>query len=187
MVRENKIKQVEEMPDETEPLAPISKRETIRAQHALRDYAFMTHRRSLRNLTLKYKQDKLAGLKPPTDSFVTLSQWSMMFKWVERVAIWDEIERKREEADFIENQTKWRLRRKEIVQGAFAKIAQALQNVDVSSATVRDISGAIKIINQELRLEYKDDQATSDGITVNNPNGSQTIINIIQPKMDDDE
>lgn len=78
--------------DVEDPLKPIEG-ESITANKALNDYARMGYARSLRSLLKRYQEMDV----PPTSSFGTMAHWSQTFSWVDRVALWDEIERRRQE------------------------------------------------------------------------------------------
>jgi len=85
--------------------------ESRAANQALRDYAMMGARRSLRELAEKYKlySSEPQAKNPPTRKAATLFAWSARFDWVARVNRWQELEQERA-------QDEWRERRGQIRQ-----------------------------------------------------------------------
>lgn len=89
--------------DEGEPLARVEGESRV-ANQALRDYARLGVRRSLRGLLARYASgqpvDNEQTEKPPTTKWTTLSNWSTRFAWQERVRRFDELELAREQAEW---------------------------------------------------------------------------------------
>ena len=69
-------------------------KESEPANAALVDYAYMGEGdRSLRKLVARYKDRKEAGAVVPTARLETLQDWSVKYRWSERVAVYDGEER----------------------------------------------------------------------------------------------
>jgi hypothetical protein len=87
--------------------------ESKQANKALMDYAEMGGRRSIRDLFEFYSKQKLSENQadnPPTGKISTLWTWSARHKWQERVARFDEIEkREREQKRIQEREERRRL------------------------------------------------------------------------------
>lgn len=83
-----------------DPLARI-KGETKSANRAMRDYALMGVRRSLRSLRDRYTNEPQTE-RPPTRYYSTLAGWSFRYEWVKRVDRWDEIKAAEDEAQWDE-------------------------------------------------------------------------------------
>src|SRR5689334_4621333 len=82
--------------DHDNPLAQ-AKGESGVANRALHDYAIMGVRRSLHQLEERYKlmeeewtKNKSRVPRPPTTTWMTISNWSVMYRWQERVRLYDE-------------------------------------------------------------------------------------------------
>ena len=94
--------------------------ESLRANEALRDYAFMGPGRSLRKLLDKYRRQTDDGSqtgKPPTARWKTISDWSRRFTWQERIEAWTGIrntdeDRKWEKRRQNQRKAEWKLRNK---------------------------------------------------------------------------
>ena len=99
MTDENKI-----FWDAVNPLKRVEDGETASASQALYDYAHMGYNRSLKRLAEKYQDDE----DPPTRSYETIAHWSSAFEWQDRVAKWEEIERRRDEMLWRERKDKIR-------------------------------------------------------------------------------
>src|SRR5689334_17099013 len=100
-----------------DPLAPVDG-EPIRANRALRDYALMGSRRSIKALLDRYvimedewSKNKTRIDRPPTVRWMTLSNYSVKYRWVERAKANDEILRLAEQAKFQDDRLKWRQHR----------------------------------------------------------------------------
>lgn len=81
------------------------KGESQRANDALKDYYAMGSGRSLRKLHDFYSQqasDETSMERPPTTKWTTLSKWSAMFDWVERVREQQAIQEAEDEARWAE-------------------------------------------------------------------------------------
>lgn len=80
--------------DRENPLGAC-KGESLRANRALRDYAFMGPGRSLRKLLEKYREqsdNKARTEKAPTNRFSSLADWSTKYQWQDRVALWEALQ-----------------------------------------------------------------------------------------------
>jgi hypothetical protein len=82
--------------DQEDPLAIIEGVETPAQNAALRDYALMSHPRSLRRLGKHYQAENEKREKgdksiapPPTISQATLQRWSAKYDWVNRCMQWE--------------------------------------------------------------------------------------------------
>jgi len=119
--------------------------ESLRANEALRDYAFMGPGRSLRKLLDKYRVQSECGSsaenepsqlaaaepssKPPTTRLATLFSWSRRFIWQERTDAWTGIrnaddERKWEKRRQKQRKAEWKLggKYKKTLKAVFTEI-----------------------------------------------------------------
>jgi hypothetical protein len=81
--------------DATDPLKRLDG-ESEAANGALNDYARMGYGRSLKRLHEHYVELAKTEYVPST-SYGTVNTWSTKYDWVDRVAAWTDIERKRQE------------------------------------------------------------------------------------------
>ena len=73
--------------------------ESLRANQALRDYTLMGAGRSIRKLQARYKNH---GGSVPTRGLKTLLVWSSQHHWQARVAEWERLQARAEEAEWID-------------------------------------------------------------------------------------
>lgn len=97
--------------DQEDPLAIIEGVETPAQNAALRDYAMMSHPRSLRRLGKHYQDENdkrergdRSVAPPPTISPATLQRWCTKFDWVNRCLQWEMLLK-------IEDESLWKDRR----------------------------------------------------------------------------
>lgn len=133
--------------------------EPPRANAALTDYALLGDGRSLAQLAEQYRTRPTVGpAKPPTRQLSQLKTWSAAYRWVERVAAYDELRRRRLRA---ESDARWLARREqsrdstwETAQQLREKIEQMLKLpvVEVERDTERQVSddGKIIVINRTV-------------------------------------
>ena len=81
--------------DDADPLA-LAASESSKQNQVLNDYAGMGPGRSLAGLAATYQT--VAEPRPPTTRVNTLKEWSAAFGWVDRVAAYDELQRKAQRA-----------------------------------------------------------------------------------------
>jgi hypothetical protein len=79
--------------DRDDPLAQLDA-ETPKACAALHDYAMLGPSRSLRQLAEQYRSQN--GVRTPTRQMSQLAEWSAAFHWQQRVAAYDEQQRRAE-------------------------------------------------------------------------------------------
>jgi len=84
--------------DATDPLKRVE-RESEAANGALNDYARMGYARSIKRLHAAYT-DRQEDEYVPTRSIMTLSSWSSSYDWVDRVAAWTDLERRRRDNEW---------------------------------------------------------------------------------------
>jgi hypothetical protein len=162
------IKQITSF-DPEDPLAPVDP-ETRIANRALLDYAQMGPKRAMKQLEARYKEMEAEWKKnpkrvqrPPTISWVTLSNWSSAFRWRERTAAYDELVRKEELTRYMEDRVKWREHRLKAAKGLLSKALIGLQGIDPTHANLAQISKAIQTAMEELRIEFDEENARAKG------------------------
>ncbi len=164
----NYIKPIEAF-DQEDPLAPVGD-ESARASQALRDYAMMGSRRGLRAIESRYiameeewKKNKARTDRPPTVRWMTISNWSVKYRWIERAKAYDEVMRLKSQQEFLEDQIKWRKHRLNSVKSLLSKAIAGLQNFDPSRATLSEITRALEIANNQLRIEFGEEKQIKSG------------------------
>lgn len=159
--------------NEHDPLEPI-KGETRAANLALQDYALMGGRRSMRQLRDRYRilgkaytADPVNNTKPPTVRLTTMSNWSITYRWQDRVAVYDEIVRKRSQDEFETQRNKWRENRMKAAQGLLGKAVEALTTYNPARSSLSEITRAIQVAHDELRLEFgEEDQLKAQDVVI---------------------
>ena len=164
--------------DLSNPLAR-SGSESNRASVALGDYARLGPGRSLSKLHQKYTEQSVGT--PPTRNFRVIQEWSRRYEWQDRVATYDKIQAEREQKAYEDQRLLWRKRRSEILQGYFAKIAQALQKLDPEQASMSEVTTAMRMVVQELRAEF-DDEPTERTEVVSNTELSVKLVEDVRRK-----
>lgn len=142
--------------DEENPLDLIEG-ETERANQALIDYAMMggghDSRRSLRNLAKEYKrQSEIAGVdvdQIPTTRINTLEKWASMYRWRERVSIFDSLATMDREIEYKVRQQEWDEKSWEMANILYDKVIQMLKFPLVEQIT-KDGKTIIKPVNWKL-------------------------------------
>lgn len=149
-----------------DPLAPTPT-ESARANKALQDYAHMGSRRSLHGLEKRYmamdeewKKNPSRTEKPPSTRWMTISNWSSVFRWQERVRVYDEQVRKAEEERYLDDKLKWRDLRMKAAKNLLTKAIVALNNHE-GRDNLAQISRALEAAMKELRIEFGEEQQIS--------------------------
>ena len=98
--------------------APLTKAdgESVKANRALRDYAYMGIGRTLDALAELYQERHRQGKRPPTVSRTTIGTWCFRGRWVDRVKRWEDLEIEREEDEWRQWRRQLRLKEKEGAQ-----------------------------------------------------------------------
>lgn len=148
--------------DPKNPLSPCEG-ENAKNHAAFLDYFGMGAGRSIRNLAEAYRlqqsrqsdstvtADAISALPPTTDER-TLFRWSSTYKWQERIQCEQALEADR-------TRLEWRTRRQQLAQGAFGKVALALNKVteaDLEKVGLLDALRGMKIVLEQLRAEFND-------------------------------
>jgi hypothetical protein len=138
-----------------EPLTRV-KGESKRANAALRDYALMGAGRALRKLLQNYieRAANVEQAQPPTTRWSTICGWSASLAWQERVVRFDELQQEIEVRDYAARRLVDREARIQVLQAYRGKIIQALQLVDPNNASWNDVTGALRMVTEELRREF---------------------------------
>jgi hypothetical protein len=133
--------------------------ESPRGNLALREYAMMgPTKRSFERLLASWA-DKPA---PPTRELGTINTWSMRFLWQKRVKAWDQLNNERELAEFEERRKVDKLARIRLLEGARGQVTKALAKLDVEHVFWNDVFGALRLVAEQLRIEYGDNVARVD-------------------------
>lgn len=177
--------------DENDPLA-MMKGESLAASRALSDYARMgaiSGERSLRKLIATYREQKANGEQPPTVSWRTLAGWSLRFNWVERVKLWDEIQRKKEQKEFEDEVAKWKRQRVRLAKRLMAVSARILTTEDLDrNASLGEVSRAIKVASEILRQELEGgDGASKHEVVIRVVRGDVATSSRVVVEAEDDE
>lgn len=161
--------------DPDDPLAPVEN-ESRRAAQALKDYALMGSTRSIKALHKRYelmdaewRKNKLGAVQaPPTTRWTTLSNYSVKFRWQERVHAYDEQIRRKEQETFESDRIRWREHRLRAAKNLLSKAIAGLNDLDVKDASLTQIARALQTAMNELRVEFGEEQrlTTSTDITV---------------------
>lgn len=156
--------------DEEDPLAPVDG-ESVRASQALKDYALMGAGRSLKALHKRYelmdaewKKNKLGPVQaPPTTRWMTLSNYSVKYRWQERVKLFDEIIRLKEMATYEADRKKWREHRLAAAKNLLSKAILGLNGIDPTHSNIAQIARSLQTAMNELRVEFGEDQKLTTG------------------------
>jgi len=100
-----------------------NRRETTRANHALRDYCFLDSTRTLEKLLASYAADPDA----PTHSLATLKIWSITYAWVARAFCFDELQRRSDNHAYAE-------RRRSIIETGLALKHERIEKLKLAYA-----------------------------------------------------
>lgn len=147
--------------DENDPLAQTPP-ESAGANAALRAYAALGRGRPSQNAFHGVYAEQLratggAGAKVPLAT--TMRGWSMNYRWVARLARFDQLENLRRLTGMRERADADRDTRIKLLEAFRGKIIQALQALDPTAANWTDVTGALRMVMQELRREYQDAEA----------------------------
>lgn len=74
--------------------------------------------------------------------------------WRLRAEAWDKAERKKRLEQEEKERLEWQEKRRQLMTGFFAKLAQALSMINFEDPRLSEISGAVKMILDQNRLEY---------------------------------
>jgi hypothetical protein len=157
--------------DIDDPLA-FMPNESEKANKVLNDYALMGVARSFQKLIDRYKRDnqevinykknpagwekgKPIPLEAPTVRMTTFATWSKKYSWIERVEVWDGLERARERKEFEADRIEWKRRRLDLLKATFFKLVQLLEKIDAKTAQadIGTITKSIKEIGEQMRIE----------------------------------
>jgi len=92
--------------------------ETIRANQALKDYANLGASRSISKLWRSYLESIAAGGNPPSKNQCVMLQWSVKYRWQDRVGDWQELQQR--------DVTAFNLQRYEAMQKRVLTLGEAL-------------------------------------------------------------
>jgi len=145
-------------------------------------YRLMGSTRSLLGmykLEIAEKGRKGKSTKPPTKAPTAWDKAATAWNWKARAESWDmqEVEARaaaaaalqaKEDAERERERQEWRLKRKQLAQGLFAKAAAALNSVGGENpiANLSQVANTVKIVLGELRAEF-DDLPTQRGVNFN--------------------
>jgi len=140
-----------------EPLQRCPEMSESRASNqALRDYAMMGARRSLRSLLAEYRRlfNDDSTKRPPTQKWTTLSAWCQRYDWVARANRNDEMEQARALEEWRERQSQIREQGWDIGQ-ALLKRAEKMLAFPLSKSTTEreEVSPDGTIIKQYITIE----------------------------------
>ena len=94
------------------------------------------------------------GKKPisaaPRNWYKRAKEW----RWQERAEAHDQAERERSRRELEQERAEWRRRRRYLLHGMLAKVAQAVDAFDPEAATPRDVVQAVAMVVDQLRSEY---------------------------------
>jgi len=132
-------------------------------------YRLMGSNRSLLGVYKTELGRKEQNNKPPVNAPMVWRKAAESWNWKARAESWDmqEVERKaaaaaiqqaKEEAENERERQEWRLKRKQLAQGLFAKTAAALNSIGGENpiANLPQVANAVKIALGELRAEFDD-------------------------------
>jgi len=127
---------------------------------------------STRSLLGAYKTElgrKEQNKKPPVNAPMVWRNAADKWNWKARAESWDmqeaqnraaaaALQQAKEEAEKERERQEWRLKRKQLAQGLFAKAAAALNSVggDNPIANLSQVANTVKIVLGELRAEFDD-------------------------------
>lgn len=129
------------------PEAPLARcpGETARASAALQDYIGMGPGRSLPKLFRRYiKATKTGQEKPPSRRIATLKKWSSKYRWQDRLACWQDMQR-------LEREALWRTRREEQRDWEWSMAGKLKQRIEEMlrfplAEITRDEDGAVTVV-----------------------------------------
>lgn len=205
--------------DDDKPLAIVAPQETTKANQALFDYATMGIARSLRGLQARYREQEKEWTafkshpatwpqgqpipEPiPTKSWTVISNWSIQYEWQARVARFDSMEREREVLEFQVERAKMAKKRRLLAEAFFNKTVNALKTLQVTPATITEVTRAFTAAMDQLRAEYGDENGSPipggkikmvQVVLAEHPNGNTGIDVKVQtnqtdiPDEEDDE
>jgi len=134
------------------------KGESKAANRALVDYAQQGEgKRSLRDLLagyIKLSLDETKSERPPTVKWSTLTAWSIIYAWQMRVARFDELQRAAELRAYTERRIADREVRIQTLQAYRGRVIRALQELEPAAANWSDVTGALRMVTEELRREF---------------------------------
>jgi hypothetical protein len=182
------IKPIDEF-DREDPLKPVGD-EPAKASQALLDYALMGASRSLRELLKCYqivgeewaKNKPREFQRPPTTRLHTLENYSVKYRWQERVKAYDELLRLNELRDFEADRKKWREHRLKAAKNLLIKAVVALNLNDLSNANLAQIARAMQTAMNALRVEFGEERqlSTANDLTIR-------VIREDKAVLDDDD
>lgn len=163
--------------------------EGLRANNVLRTWAYLG---ALRPSQQEFYRVRMADLearaggkfrRPFTRS--TMTGWSANFRWIDRVRRFDELELERQlellKARADQNHEK----RITMLEAWSGKVVLAMSQSDPTQANWADITAALKMIVQELRVEYSAGQLEARKRRRGRPaKGDDTLINIFEHLTD---
>lgn len=79
------------------------------------------------------------------------------WKWIERAAAWDTFERERLNREYEQERETERLARRKLLKDYRLKLENALKELVPSDAKWNDVTAGLKMVTEELRKEYGDD------------------------------
>lgn len=142
-------------------------------------YRLMGSNRSLLGVYKTELGRKEQNNKPPVNAPMVWRKAAESWNWKARAESWDmqEVEARaaaaalqqaKEEAEKERERQEWRLKRRQLAQGLFAKAAAALNSVGGENpiANLSQVANTVKIVLGELRAEF-DDLPTQRGINFN--------------------
>lgn len=147
--------------DENDPLAPVPPESAV-ANAALRAYAAMGKGRPAQNTFHGIYAEQLratGGASAKIPLATTMRGWSMNYRWVARLARFDQLENLRRLTGMRERADADRDTRIKLLEAFRGRIIKALQALDPAAANWTDVTGALRMVMQELRREYQDAEA----------------------------
>lgn len=152
--------------DQSDPLARTLP-ESERANQALRMYAALGSGRPPVTAFYKIYGERLrgaGGAQARVCVISTFTGWCMDYRWIKRLAAFDQLESLRAVEDLRTQASDDRRTRIKLLTAFRGKIVQALGTLDTAAANWADISTALRLVSQELRTEYGEAlaEATAD-------------------------
>jgi len=144
--------------DESDPLAQTPP-ESLTANTALRAYAAMGKGRPSQNTFHGVYAEQLraqGGASAKIPLATTMRGWSMNYRWIARLARFDQLENLRRLTVMRDRADADRDTRIKLLEAFRGKIIMALQALDPAAANWTDVTGALRMVMQELRREYQD-------------------------------
>lgn len=181
--------------DTNDPLAYVQG-ESEKANKVLNDYALMGVARSFQKLIDRYKRDivevanyrknpavwdkdKPIPLQPPTVRMTTFTTWSKKYLWVERVVVFDALERAKERKEFEQDRIEWKRRRLDLLKASFFKLVGLLNEIDPKKDKVGmgELTRSIKEVNEQMRVELGENvPAVLMNFDFNDPNIPMEVL-----------